>query len=104
MVNNEVELTRTVDTAEKERLISMLVKNRVSYLEKWTKVSIFRRKEYNGAKEVCVIYVNDNQKEQAFSILEDFKQGKGVVPKNAAMERLRGNTEDETAKGDDDIK
>ncbi|SKB46595.1 hypothetical protein SAMN06296386_10189 [Lachnospiraceae bacterium] len=97
MVNNEVELTRTVDTAEKGRLISMLVRNRVSYLEKWTKVSIFHRKEYNGAKEVCVIYVNDNQKEQAFAILEDFKQGKGVIPKNAAMERLRGNTNEETA-------
>ena len=95
MVSNEIELTRTVDVAEKDRLVGMLVKNRVSYLEKWTKVSFFHRKEYNGAKEVCVIYVNDNQKEQAFEILEDFKQGKGVVEKNAAMERLRGNTEDE---------
>lgn len=73
---NEVELYRTVDMEAKDRLISRLVKARVSYLEKWEKVSLFRRKEYGGAREICVIYINENQKDQAFSVLDEFT-GKG---------------------------
>ena len=73
---NEVELYRTVDMEAKDRLISRLVKARVSYLEKWEKVSLFKRKEYGGAREICVIYINENQKEQAFAVLDEFT-GKG---------------------------
>ena len=73
--HNEVELYRTVDMDVKDRLVSRLVKARVSYLEKWEKVSVFRRKEYGGAKEVCVIYINENQKEQAQAVLEEFTGG-----------------------------
>ena len=58
---------------KKDEIVSRLVKARVSYLEKWEKVSLFKRRDYDGAREVCVIYVNDNQKEQAYEILEEFK-------------------------------
>ena len=70
---NEVELSRTTDMKKKDEIVSRLVKARVSYLEKWEKVSLFKRRDYDGAREVCVIYVNDNQKEQAYEILEEFK-------------------------------
>ncbi len=70
---NEVELLRTTDMKKKDEIVSRLVKARVSYLEKWEKVSLFKRRDYDGAREVCVIYVNDNQKEQAYEILEEFK-------------------------------
>ncbi|MCR4891846.1 MAG: hypothetical protein K5989_06685 [Lachnospiraceae bacterium] len=73
MVVHETELTRTVDVEAKNALVSLLVKSRVSYLEKWEKISLFHRREYNGAKEICVIYVNENQRELAQEILEDFR-------------------------------
>ncbi|MBO6137630.1 MAG: hypothetical protein J6O71_03365 [Lachnospiraceae bacterium] len=72
MENNEYELYRTVSIREKEELQRRLVKARCSYLEKWKKLSIFRRRDFGGAKEVCVIYVNANQREQADAVLEEF--------------------------------
>ena len=72
MDNNEYELYRTVSIREKEELQRRLVKARCSYLEKWKKLSIFRRRDFGGAKEVCVIYVNANQREQADAVLEEF--------------------------------
>ncbi len=72
MENNEYELYRTVSIREKEELQRRLVKARCSYLEKWKKLSIFKRRDFGGAKEVCVIYVNSNQREQADAVLEEF--------------------------------
>ncbi len=72
MENNEYELYRTVSIREKEELQRRLVKARCSYLEKWKKLSIFRRRDFGGAREVCVIYVNANQREQADAVLEEF--------------------------------
>ncbi|MBQ9549400.1 MAG: hypothetical protein IJU87_01175 [Lachnospiraceae bacterium] len=79
MVNNEIELIRTVDMEKKDALVRRLVNAGISYLEKWEKVPFFRRHEYNGAKEVCVVFINDNQRELAQSILEDI-EGSAEVP------------------------
>ena len=70
MVNNEIELIRTVDMEKKDVLVRRLVNAGISYLEKWERIPFFKRHEYDGAKEICVIFINDNQKELAFSILE----------------------------------
>ncbi|SFL10027.1 hypothetical protein SAMN05216390_11056 [Lachnospiraceae bacterium KH1T2] len=82
MDNHEVQLTKIVNTEDKDKLISMLVKARVSYLEKWERVPFFKRREFNGKKEVCVIYVNENQKEQADEIYNSFMG----MSKNSAKE------------------
>lgn len=75
---NEIELYRTVDMKLKDALVNRLVKARISYLEKWEKISLFKRRENGGAREICVIYINENQKEMAEAVLEDFtgKAGK----------------------------
>ncbi len=91
MINNEVELTRTVNPEEKNRLVSMLVKAGVSYLEKWERIPFFKRGEYHGAKEICVIFINNNQGEQAREVLERFRTsyGKGGGEKKAGPRRRR---------------
>ncbi len=71
-MSRDIELYRTVDVDEKNRLISILVRSGISYLEKWEKISFFRRRDHNGAKEFCVIYINENQKEDALDILDVF--------------------------------
>jgi len=75
MENNDYELFCTTNMKAKDELVSRLVKGGVSYLEKWEKISIFKRRDYNGAKELCVIYVNGNQWELALAILEEYKGG-----------------------------
>ncbi len=72
MDSNDIELFSTTDLQAKDKVVSMLVRHRVSYLERWEKVSILRRREYGGARELCVIYVNGNQYGKAKKILEEF--------------------------------
>ncbi len=89
MVNNEIELIRTVDMEKKDALIRRLVNAGISYLEKWEKVPFFKRHEYNGSKEVCVVFINDYQKELAFSILEEVEGGGEVPERKQKIKALR---------------
>jgi len=89
MVNNEIELIRTVDMEKKDALVRRLVNAGISYLEKWEKVPFFRRHEYNGAKEVCVVFINDNQRELAQSILEDIEGGAEVPERRQKIKALK---------------
>lgn len=73
MQNSDVALAKITDKAKKEKLINSLVKSRISYLERWEKVSFFERRNFGGKKEVCVVYVNANQLEQAKAILESIE-------------------------------
>ncbi len=82
MVNNEVEIIKTVDTEKKDALVRRLVNAGISYLEKWEKVPFFKRREYNGSKEACVIIVNENQRERAQQILEELERGEGEVSRH----------------------
>ncbi|MBO6112760.1 MAG: hypothetical protein J6P45_06905 [Lachnospiraceae bacterium] len=78
MVNNDYELFCTTNHKVKDQLVSRLVKGGISYLEKWEKIPFFKRRDYNGAKELCVIYVNGNQWEQALIILDEYNEERGV--------------------------
>ena len=76
MENNDIELFCTTNVRTKEGLVSRLVNGGISYLEKWERIPFFKRKEYNGAKELCVIYVNGNQYDRALDILDMYRQEK----------------------------
>jgi len=78
MVNNEKEILRTTDIDKKSRLVKRLVNSGISYLEKWEKVPFFSRKKYDGAKEICVIMVNDHQMEKAMEILYEVNNGESL--------------------------
>lgn len=69
---NDIELFSTTDFKAKDKVVSILVRHRVSYLERWEKISFFRRREFGGAKELCVIYVNGNQYKKAKKLLDEF--------------------------------
>ncbi len=75
MVNHEIKLIKTVDIKKKELLVRRLVNAGISYLEKWEKVPFFKRREFDGAKEACVIYINENQSEKAQQILSEVENG-----------------------------
>ena len=38
-----------------------LEKQEISYLQRWEEISVFKRKKYGNAKEICNIYVNPGQ-------------------------------------------
>ena len=72
MESNDVELFSTTDVAAKSKVVSILVRNRISYLERWEKIPFLKRRDYRGAKELCIIYVNGNQYDKAKKILDEF--------------------------------
>ena len=71
---NDVELFSTTDIESKTKAVSVLVRYRISYLERWEKIPLLRRREYGGARELCVVYVNGNQYEKAKKILDEFNE------------------------------
>ena len=92
MDNNDIELFSTTDFKAKDKVVSILVRHRVSYLERWEKVPLLRRREYGGAKELCVIYVNGNQYEKAKKILDEFNRS-AATAKKAKRRKRRAEAE-----------
>ena len=63
-VNNEIELCEVSDLDCKQLIERELLKNRISYYIRWQKNSIFSRR-----KNVCIICINDNVREDAENIV-----------------------------------
>lgn len=72
IMNNEIELIRTIDHSFKNEIIKMFIKERISYLQK-SKDVIFLKRCLTSNKEMYVIYVNKNQYEQASEIIKSIK-------------------------------
>lgn len=100
MVNNEKEVLRTTDIEKKNKFVKRLVNSGISYLEKWEKIPFFSRKKYDGAKEICVIMINDHQMEKAMNILYEVNNdvadpaGAGKNKIKALMDGDKGKTKD----------
>ncbi len=95
MENNDIELFCTTEQKTKDELVSLLVKGGISYLEKWEKISFFKRRDYGGAKELCVIYVNGNQKQKALSILREYNAVKVADNRNKTSKKRRERREED---------
>ena len=96
MDSNDIELFSTTDFKAKDKVVSILVRHRVSYLERWEKIPLLRRREYGGARELCVIYVNGNQYEKARKILDEFNEAY-TGAKRAKRKKRREETEEKRA-------
>lgn len=66
----DVALCSVTDAKAKEKLMNALMKAGVPYAEKWEKVSLMKRKQYNRAKEVCVIITHKAQVDLARTVIE----------------------------------
>lgn len=63
-VNNEIELCE-IDNGECKKVIEKaLLENRISYFIRWPKKRLF------GRKNVCIICVNDNARDDAAEIVQ----------------------------------
>lgn len=63
-VNNEIELCEILDGECKKRIEKELLQNRISYFIRWSKKGLFRK------KNICIICVNDNVKDDAAEIVQ----------------------------------
>lgn len=71
-VNNEIELCE-IDSGECKKVIEKaLLQNRISYFIRWPKKRLF------GRKNVCIICVNDNAKDEAAEIVQAVSDESGT--------------------------
>lgn len=73
-VNNEIELCEISDVDCKHLIEQELLKRRISYFIRWPKKSWFRR-----SKDICIICVNENVKEEAENIVRNICDEKGYT-------------------------
>ncbi len=64
-VNNEIELCEVNGVENRREIEKALLKNRISYYFRWPKKTLFHKK-----KELCVICINENSKEEAEEIIQ----------------------------------
>lgn len=64
-VNNEIELCEVADEECKKMIERSLLQNRISYYIRWTKASLF------GKKQHCIICVNDSSKDEAEELVRN---------------------------------
>ena len=67
----DTEVCRVADLNVKEKVMYALMKAGVPYAEEWEKVSVMKRKRYNGAKEICVIITHLDKVELAKKVIQD---------------------------------
>lgn len=61
----EILLCSTSNQEKAKSIIKGLEKKGISYLQRWEEISVFKRKKYNNAKEICLIYINPGQEKEA---------------------------------------
>ncbi len=69
-MNTDVVLCSVTDVKAKEKIMYALMKAGVPYAEKWEKVSLMKRKRYNGAKEVCIVITHKAKMDLAKEVIE----------------------------------
>jgi len=74
-VNNEIELCEVWDEECKKLIEKEFLKNRISYFMRWKKASFFRR------HEVCIICVNDTDREAAEEVVSSICEQSGYSVK-----------------------
>lgn len=74
-VNNEIELCEVWDDECKKLIEKAFLKNRISYFMRWRKASFFRR------HEVCIICVNDTDREAAEEVVSSICDQSGYTVK-----------------------
>ena len=71
---NEILFCSTTDTTKARSFVKGLEKQEISYLQRWEEISVFKRKKYGNAKEICNIYVNPGQAYYA-GLTDEEKEG-----------------------------
>jgi len=61
----EILFCSTVNREKAKFILKGLEKSGISYLQRWEEISVFKRKKYNNAKEICSIYINPGQISEA---------------------------------------
>lgn len=69
-IDKDVVLCRTTNHRVSNRTTELLVQASIPFTKNWKRVPFFRREQYRGASEVCVIRINRNTYSRARRTLD----------------------------------
>ena len=69
-INKDVVLCETTNHRASNCTSKALLKDSISFSKRWKHIPFFRRDDYNGASEVCVIKINRNEYTRARRCLD----------------------------------
>jgi len=64
-VNKDVELCRTTNHYASRKTAEALMESSIPFTSCWKRIPFFKREEYHGASEVCIISINRNEYSRA---------------------------------------
>ena len=59
-IDKDVVLCRTTNRRVSNRTTDLLVEDAIPFTKNWKHIPFFRREQYHGASEICVISINRN--------------------------------------------
>lgn len=69
-INKDVVLCETTNHRASNCTSDALMKSSISFSKRWKHIPFFRRENYNGASQVCVIKINRNEYSRARRCLD----------------------------------
>lgn len=73
-IDKDVVLCRTTNRRVSNRTTDLLVRASIPFTKHWKHIPFFRREQYRGASEVCVIRINRNTYSRARRTLDGMEQ------------------------------
>lgn len=70
----DIELCRIADEKIKEKVMFLLIRNRVPYAERWDEVPLLKRSRYHGAKEICVVLTHPEHRRAAMEMIHSLEK------------------------------
>lgn len=68
--DKDVELCRTTNPRVGNHAMQTLVDARIPFTQHWVRIPFYKREQYHGAREICVIRTHRNQYSRARRILD----------------------------------
>lgn len=69
-IDHDVELCRTTNARVGSHTMQLLVREQIPFTQVWKRIPFYKREQYKGAKEICVIRTHQNQYSHARRILD----------------------------------
>lgn len=69
----DIEIFRTSSEEERKKLRKILLKEQMSFSERWEKIPLVKRPKHGGKKEMCVVYVSDFYKDRIDEICKQME-------------------------------
>lgn len=70
----DIALCAVADAQVKSKVMNLMIQKRIPYAEEWHKVPLFKRRKFEGAKEVCVVVTHHEKAAEAKTQIEELEE------------------------------